>query len=113
MKAQVVEESIYGTYVWETGDGKRITDGEGRFLCMQSQKNDRVKIEAFKIFAHDCMRQMNAEPSGKPVFLSGHRPVTDEQYDEQKARGAAGITPDPFDVGAMNDDLKAIKQGRI
>lgn len=112
-RVSAVEESRFGTYVWETGEGKWIADEEGRFLSVASEKGDAAKIAALKRIAHDHMRQMGVEPSGKAVFLSGHRPIDDEEYEHQKARAAAGLIPDPFDVGAINDDIQAIRRGKL
>ena len=108
-KVSVVEESTYGTYVWEVESGSWIADDEGRYLSVQSEKNDRVKLEALKKAAHGYLKDMGIEPKGRPVFLSGHRKITDETYEDQKARQLAGLTPDPFDLGAMGDDLKEMK----
>lgn len=115
MKISAVEESNEGLYIWETDDGKWFMDEEGNVLNVPATKGDTVKIEALKKVAHGLLRDMGMEPQGRPRFLSGHRRVTDEQYEEQKARQAAGLTPDPFDVGAMMDDLREAKQdgGRI
>src|SRR6476469_4709189 len=87
-KITAVEESIYGTYVWYTDDRKMLKDDEGRFLCVASKKGDQRILDAFKKAAHGYMKDMGAEPNGRPMFLSGHRPITDEQYEEQKAREA-------------------------
>lgn len=107
MKISAVEESSYGIYVWEV-DGKWLSDGEGRFLTVPSEKNDQIKIDAIRRAAHGYLIDMGLEPQGSAKFLSGHRQVTDEQYEEQLARQAAGLTPDPFDVGAAQDDLKEL-----
>lgn len=113
-RISTVEESTYGTYVWETDDKRWLADDEGRFLCVQSEKFDRVKIDALTKAARGYMEDMGVEFNGRALFLSGHRPVSDEQYEEQQARQAAGLTPDPFDVGAMQDDLKEMKaNGRL
>lgn len=113
-RVQAVEEFSYGTYVWEI-DGKWIADDEGRMLCVAAEKNDPEKLGALKSAAHNYLLDMGEEPRGKAVFLSGHRPVSDEQYDVQKARQEAGLTPDPFDVGAMQDELAEARKngGRI
>ena len=102
-------------YVWETADGKIIADEDGNLLNVAATKGDRVKIDALTRVAHGYLRDLGMEPSGEAKFLSGHRRVTQEQYEEQLARQKAGLTPDPFDVGAMEDDLKELKYdgGRI
>ena len=112
MKITSVEETDEGLYVWETEGGQWIMDEDNNLMNIESKKGDSDKIEAITKAAHYFMREAGVEPNGKPVFLAGHRRVTDEQYEEQKARQAAGLTPDPFDVGALQDDLKeAIHDG--
>lgn len=114
MKISTVEETNDGLYVWETGDGKFIKNEDGDFLLMPSKKNDAFKLERFKEFAHNVMRDAGVEPSGRPVFLAGFRKVSDEVYEEQKARRAAGLVPDQFDVGSLMDDAKTLqKEGRL
>ena len=90
-------------------------DADRNVMNIEAKKGDKEKIKALTESAHYFMRATGVEPNGKPVFLAGNRRLTDEQYEEQKARQAAGLTPDPFDVGAMEDDLKAARLdgGRI
>ena len=112
MKISSVEETKYGLYVWETDGGAWIMDEDRNLMNIESEKGDPLKIEAITRAAHHFMREMGTEPNGKPVFLAGTRRISEEQYEEQVARQKAGLTPDPFDVGAMEDDLKeAIHDG--
>lgn len=112
MKISAVEETTYGLYVWETEGGAWIMDEDRNVMNIESEKGDATKIAAITEAAHRYMREAGVEPNGRPLFLAGNRRITDEQYEEQKARQAAGLTPDPFDVGAMEDDLKeAIHDG--
>lgn len=112
MKITSIEETNEGLYVWETDGGAWIMDEDRNLMNIQSVKGDKDKIDAITKAAHYFMKEMGVEPNGKPVFLAGVRRLTDEQYEEQVARQAAGLTPDPFDVGALQDDLKeAIHNG--
>jgi hypothetical protein len=106
MKVSVVDDYGVGLYVWELENGQWISDGEGHFLTMPSDRGDEYKLGIFKKYAHNLLRESGVEPNGRAVFLPGHRQITDEQYEEQKARQDAGLTPDPFDVGAAEDELR-------
>lgn len=104
-RVSIVEQSQDGIYVWELDNGQWISDEDKNFLSMPSKKDDEYKLGKFREYAHNVLRNEGIEPNGKPVFLSGHRRVTDEQYEEQRARQAMGLTPDPFDVGALEDEM--------
>jgi hypothetical protein len=110
MKISTVADTDDGLYLWDVGDGKYIKNDNGDFLLMPSKKGDRYKLEKFKEYAHNILKDMGEVPRGRAVFLPGFRKVTDEQYEEQKARHAAGLNPDPFDVGAMQDEFNAMKK---
>lgn len=105
-KVQEIEETNYGVYVWYTQDNKIIKNEDGDVLSVPSMKGDLTRINALKTVAHDYMKQMGAEPGGRAVFLAGRRQITDEQYEEQKARAAMGLTPDPFDFRAMEEEVR-------
>ena len=42
---------------------------------------------------------------GKPVWFSGHRPVSQEEYEDQKQRLDWGLVADPWDIPALKEDL--------
>lgn len=44
--------------------------------------------------------------TGRPVFLEGNRPVSDEEYEEQRQRLLFGLVPDTKDNFSQLDDLK-------
>lgn len=100
-----VEETRLGMYVWEMEDGSWVGDDAGHFMNIVSMKDDPTRIRQLT----DAARSYGVY-EGKPVFLSGHRPVTDEEYEEQKARLEEGLTPDRYDIPSM---LEAYKHGRI
>lgn len=99
MKTSIVEESIFGVYVWLTPDGKRIMDSDGNTLCIQSIKGDRERIEKLRAAAKDC-----GIDGGLPYFLSGARQVTDEEYEYQKQRMEWGLIPDELDLAAFKEE---------
>jgi hypothetical protein len=104
LRKEVVEEVPWGIYVWQTPDGEVLGDGDNimQVFCM---KNDRAAIHAITEAARGY-----GYPEGKAVFMSGHRPVTDEEYDEQVMRERLGLVPDPLDYAALRDKERADKK---
>jgi hypothetical protein len=100
-KIQVVEETPFGLYVWEMPDGRWVGDDEGNFMNIPAKKGDIRRIEQLRDAA-----KAHGVTEGWPVFLSGKRRLTDEQYEEQRQRLLFGLTPDPEDNFAQLDELK-------
>jgi hypothetical protein len=46
---------------------------------------------------------------GRPKFLSGRRPIDDEEFEYQKKRLEFGLVPDPLDIGEYKDNLKGLR----
>ena len=109
MKRTVVEETDYGLYVWEV-DGKWVGDDDGHYLCIASKKYDINKIKELERVVRGFMRDLDEVFRGRPVFLAGRRAVSDEEYEEQQLRARAGLIPDKYDVGAMQEELKYAKK---
>jgi hypothetical protein len=100
MKITPVEEVSYGTYLWEMPDGKLVTDEEGNYMCIYAIKGDVNKIKELRDFAkHYGLEE------GKPVWFSGHRPVSQEEYENQKQRMEWGLVADEWDIPALKEDL--------
>lgn len=99
--AKYIDEVPYGIYVWETPDGRWVGDAEGHYMNIFSTKGDQEKIKALR----DAARAHGIY-EGKAVFLSGQRPVTDEEYEEQLLRMQWGLIPDPKDVPAHIEEQK-------
>lgn len=102
-----VEEVPYGMYVWETPDGEVLGDDDGNIMNVFCMKGDQKAIKAIT----DAARHFGF-PEGKPVWWSGKRPISDEEYEEQVARHAAGLVADPLDYGAIKDEMKVIENER-
>jgi hypothetical protein len=100
MKITPVEEVNYGTYLWSLPDGKLITDEEGNFMCIYAIKGDVKKITELRNFA----KSYGVE-EGEPVWFSGHRPVSQEEYENQKQRMDWGLVADEWDIPALKEDL--------
>jgi hypothetical protein len=100
MKVTPIEEVSYGTYLWETSEGKLVMDEDGNYMCIYAIKGDPKKIAELKRFA----KEYGVE-DGKPVWFSGHRPVSDEDYEYQKQRLDLGLVADEWDIPALKEDL--------
>jgi hypothetical protein len=99
-----VEEVNYGLYLWMMPDGI-VADEDGNYLNIASLKGDIRKINKLK----EVAKSYGLE-EGKPVWFSGHRRVTDEEYQEQKDRLDWGLIPDELDVPAIKEDLDEKKK---
>lgn len=95
-KYRVIEEAKYGVYVWEMPNGQWIGDDEGNFLCVAAMKGSEVKLKMLREAV-----QHYGITDGKPVFLSGHRKVTEEEFETQKQRASWGLIPDEYDIPAL------------
>lgn len=104
---QVIEEEPYGTFVFQCNDGEFLGDEEGRLLCVFGFKNDKSKIKALEDAAKHY--GYNAD-EGRVIYWAGRRPVSDEEYEEQEKRQALGLVPDPLDLGAIMDGMRAKKK---
>lgn len=98
----VVNESPLGVYVWKCADGEYLGDSEGRMLSINSVIGDREKIAQLqKVAAHYGF------PEGEAVFWSGQRKVSDSEFDEQMDRQNSGLVADPYDLAAIEDEVRA------
>lgn len=105
-KVKIVEETDYGLYIWEMPDGSIVSDDEKNYLNIPARRGDKSKIQALI----DAVRSYGIN-EGKAIFLSGHRRVTDEEYEYQKQRLEWGLIPDEMDYGAARDELMNYKKG--
>lgn len=96
-----IREVLYGVYMWQMPNGQFVGDDEGHFLMIASTEGDPTRIQAMR----NAVSEFGID-EGKPVFFSGHRIVTDEEYEEQKQRMEWGLTPDPMDVPAILEDRR-------
>jgi len=88
-----VPESSYGVCLWQMPDGSYF-GADGKYLSLEGVMGDsRVEFK---------MRQSAyywlGEEIGKPVWISGARKVTDDEYDDQSARLRDGLIPDEYDA---------------
>jgi len=104
MKKQLIDEYNWGVYVWKTPENKVVKNEDGDFLMIMSKKNDKMQIEKLRRAA----KQFGIE-GGEAIFWSGHRPVSEEEYQEQVARLTLGLVPDKLDYYAAKEELEARK----
>lgn len=107
-KVKIIEETDYGLYLWEMPDGSIVADDEKNYLNIPARRGDKEKLKLLK----DAVRSFGIE-EGRPVFLAGHRRVTDEEYEYQKQRLEWGLVPDEMDYGAARDELINKQKGLI
>jgi len=105
MRVTPVEEVNYGTYLWEMPNGSLVADEEGNYMCIYAIKGDINKIKELKDFA-----KSHGIEEGKPIWFSGHRPVSQEEYENQKQRMEWGLVADEWDIPALKEDLQQKKK---
>lgn len=101
-----VEEVPWGMYVWQTPDGEVLGDDEGNVM------NVFVWEPKGRAAARQALREAArywGHPEGAPVWWSGVRPIDDEQLAYQTERAKQGLVPDPLDIGAIQDEMRALK----
>jgi hypothetical protein len=108
MKVTPVDEVSYGVYFWQMPSGALVTDGEGRYLSIPSMRGDIKRIKKIK----QAAKSYGLE-EGEPIFMSGYRQITDNEYDEQVQRREWGLIPDELDVPALMEDLKQKRAMKI
>lgn len=99
-----VEEYSYGMYVWVTPEGWVVQDDDANVMNVFCMKGDRVMIAKLAEAA-----AYYGFPEGKPVWWSGRRRIDDEEFEHQIERERMGLVPDPFDIAAIKDEERALK----
>lgn len=95
----------YGVYVFQCEDGEFLGDGDGNLMLSFGLAAD-FKVHARRII--EAARHYGFT-KGKVVFWRGQRPVSDEEFEEQMQRQKFGLTPDPFDMSAVLDELGSLR----
>lgn len=96
-----VDDVPFGVYVWRMPDGSIAGDDDGNWMNIPAKKGDQTRINKLR----EAARYYGIETGG-PVFMSGNRRVTDEEFEEQKMRASWGLIPDPEDIGNSIDELR-------
>lgn len=87
-----VPERAFGVCIWIMPDGKPLSDGDG-YLSAEGFVGDE-KIE--KKVA-EAAKYWTGSDEGYTAWVHGARKVTPSELDDQKARLAEGLTPDPLE----------------
>lgn len=98
----------YGLFVFRCDDGEVLGDGDGNIMNVfgmraDGNKHARTIREAASHYGFT---------EGKVEFWPGQRPVSDEEFEQQKFRAGLGLTPDPLDYGALMDEMEAKRHGQ-
>jgi hypothetical protein len=99
----IEKQGEYGLYVWQTPEGKIVTDGNGNTMNIPARLGDLEAISKITKAA-----AYYGFPEGKAVFRAGQRRVTDEEYSEQLDRMKEGYIPSETDLGAWYEAAKGI-----
>lgn len=105
MNITPIEEVTYGVYLWQMPNGSLVQDEDGNYLNIPAIKGDFRRINNLKRAA----KELGLE-EGSPIWFSGHRRVTEEEYQIQKMRMDMGLVPDELDVPAIEEDLNNKKK---
>lgn len=95
----------WGLYVWQMEDGNVLGDRDGNVLNVPSVRGDLMKMAKLS----NAVKGLGIV-GGQPLFLEGQRRVSEGEWEDQMARLMDGYTPDPYDVGALRDEAKRIKE---
>lgn len=101
MVMKAVRDNDYGLYLWKLPNGKYLQNNEGEFLCLPSRYGD---IKNMNQIGKDA--KMYGYPEGRAEFIAGGRQVSHSEHDDQMERMLDGRLPDPFDVGALKDEIR-------
>jgi hypothetical protein len=106
-KTSVVNEVPWGMYVWELPSGEVLGDGDGNIMnCFVWEAKDRP---AAKTAITRAAKEYGFE-EGTAVWWGGQRPIDDNELERQLERAEQGLTPDPLDIAAFNDDAKDLER---
>jgi hypothetical protein len=97
----IVEDIHYGVYIWRDGQGRAVVDSDFNYMCIASKKGDAKKIRLLKQAALS-----HGITDGHEEFHAGSRPISEGEFEEQKARQANGEVPDEYDLGNLIDEYK-------
>lgn len=105
---QYIKEVPWGMLVWRCESGEFAADHDGNLMYVFLDDSDPKRLAASEKALTDAARAYGFPP-GVPQFLSGRRPISDEELENQLARADAGLVPDPFDLGAIRQEERALR----
>lgn len=101
----LVDDIQYGVYIWRDAKGRAVVDSDFNYMMIASKKGDLRKIAMLREAA-----AAYGITDGGPEFMSGARPVSQGEWEEQVARQEAGLVPDEYDLGNLIDEYKFQKE---
>jgi hypothetical protein len=101
----VVDDIQYGVYIWRDGKGRAVVDDDFNYMMIASKKGDIRKIKALQ----DAARSYGIM-DGAAEFCAGSRPISEAEWEDQKARQSAGYVPDEYDLGNLIDEYNYQKE---
>lgn len=102
MNPRVVDEGIpYGVYIWRV-NGKPVVDEDFNYLIAPSRRGDLAAIGRLTRFVNNEL----GITEGEAWFEEGTRPISQEEWEHQRARQEAGLVPDEFDLANLIDEAK-------
>lgn len=103
---KIVDEGIpYGVYIWRI-NGKPVVDQEFNYLVAPARRGDLRAIKRLT----DFVRNELGIDEGEACFEEGVRPISQGEWEDQKARQLAGDVPDQYDLGNLIDEYKYRKE---
>jgi hypothetical protein len=104
-KAQIVGDNIgLGVYTWRV-NGRPVMNENGDHLIAPARRGDKEAIRKLT----EVVRSFGIY-EGEPCFEDGVRPISQSEWEEQKARQLAGEVPDPYDLGNLIEEYKNQKE---
>lgn len=105
---EIIKEVPWGMLVWQCESGEFAADQDGSLMYVFLDDRNPKRLEA-SVKALTEAAKSYGFPPGKPQFLSGRRPISDEELENQLARADAGLIPDPLDIGAIRQEARALR----
>jgi len=87
-----VPERAFGVCIWIMPDGKPLSDGDG-YLSAEGFVGD----ESIEKRVAEAAKYWTGSSEGQVAWVHGARKVTNSELDDQKARLADGLVPDPYE----------------
>jgi hypothetical protein len=105
---EIIREVPWGMLVWQCESGEYAADEEGNLMYVFLDDRNPTRLSRAEAALTDAAKGYGF-PAGKPVFLTGRRPITDEELEHQTARAEAGLVPDPLDIAAINEEARHLR----
>jgi hypothetical protein len=100
-RISAISETNLGVYVWKLPDDTFVADEDANVMSISAFRGDLKAISALRKAAN-----YYGFSEGEPVFLEGHRKISDEELQEQLYRMNQGLVPDPYDIGAYKEEMR-------